>query len=54
MELENKNILAMILARDGLLNQGRIIQDNTIGVPMEQPEVNIDESLDLSWAESIL
>jgi hypothetical protein len=42
------------VTREGLLDQGKIIQDDTIAVPIERPVVNIDEPLDLAWAEFIL
>ena len=49
-----RNGLTYAVTREGLLDQGKIIQDDTIAVPVERPVVNIDEPLDLAWAEFIL
>jgi CMP-N,N'-diacetyllegionaminic acid synthase len=49
-----RNGLTYAVTREGLLDQGSIIQDDTIAVPVERPVVNIDEPLDLAWAEFIL
>lgn len=49
-----RNGLTYAVTREALLDQGRIIQDDTIAVPIERPVVNIDEPLDLAWAEFIL
>lgn len=49
-----RNGLSYAVTREGLLDQGSIIQDDTLAVPIERPVVNIDEPLDLAWAEFIL
>ncbi|MGB5177539.1 MAG: acylneuraminate cytidylyltransferase family protein [Gammaproteobacteria bacterium] len=49
-----RNGLAYAVTREGLLDQGSIIQDDTLAVPIERPVVNIDEPLDLAWAEFLL
>jgi CMP-N,N'-diacetyllegionaminic acid synthase len=49
-----RNGLTYAVTREGLLDQGKIIQDDTLAVPIERPVVNIDEPLDLAWAEFIL
>ena len=49
-----RNGLTYAVTREGLLDQGKIIQDDTIAVPIERPVVNIDDPLDLAWAEFIL
>jgi len=50
----HRNGLAYAVTREALLDQGKIIQDDTLAVPVERPVVNIDEPLDLAWAEFIL
>jgi len=49
-----RNGLTYAVTREGLVDQGRIIQDDTLAVPVERPVVNIDEPLDLAWAEFLL
>lgn len=49
-----RNGLAYAVTREGLLDQGSIIQGDTVAVTVERPVVNIDEPLDLAWAEFIL
>lgn len=49
-----RNGLTYAVTREGLLDHGKIIQDDTIAVPIERPVVNIDDPIDLAWAEFIL
>ena len=49
-----RNGLTYAVTREGLLEQGHIIQSDTIAVPVERPVVNIDDPLDLAWAEFLL
>ncbi len=53
-EYYHRNGLAYAVTRHGLLEQGSIIQADTIAVVVERPVVNIDEPLDLDWAEFLL
>lgn len=49
-----RNGLTYAVTREGLVDRGCIIQEDTLAVPVERPVVNIDEPLDLAWAEFLL
>ena len=49
-----RNGLTYAVTRKGLVDRGLIIQEDTLAVPVERPVVNIDEPLDLAWAEFLL
>jgi CMP-N,N'-diacetyllegionaminic acid synthase len=49
-----RNGLCYAIRRDVLMVQGLIIAPNTRAVIVERPVVNIDEPLDLLWAEFLL
>lgn len=49
-----RNGLAYAVTRASLVEQGTIIGDDTLALPVERPVVNIDEPLDLEWAEFLL
>ena len=49
-----RNGLTYAVTREGLVDRGHIIQEDTLAVPVERPVVNIDEPLDLAWAEFLL
>ena len=49
-----RNGLAYVVTRSSLVDHGTIIGDDTCALPIERPVVNIDEPLDLEWAECLL
>lgn len=49
-----RNGACYLVGRDVLLEQRRIITDNTFACIIDRPMVNIDEPLDLEWAEFLL
>ena len=52
--LYSRNGLCYCFLRDTLLTKRALITDNTVSVVTERPVVNIDEPLDLLWAEFLL
>lgn len=49
-----RNGLTYAVTREGLVDRGGIIQEDTLAVPVERPVVNIDDPMDLAWAEFLL
>ncbi len=49
-----RNGLTYAVTRKALLKQGSIIQEDTVAVTVTRPIVNIDDPLDLAWAEFLL
>ncbi len=49
-----RNGLVYAVTRSSLVDRGIIIGDDTCALPIERPVVNIDEPLDLEWAEFLL
>lgn len=49
-----RNGACYLVSRDVLLEQRRIITDRTFACVIDRPMVNIDEPIDLEWAEFLL
>jgi CMP-N-acetylneuraminic acid synthetase len=49
-----RNGLCYCFRRAVLVSEGRLITDDTVAVVVDRPVVNIDEPIDLLWAEFLL
>jgi CMP-N-acetylneuraminic acid synthetase len=52
--LYSRNGLCYVFRRETLIQKRSLITDNTVSVVTDRPVVNIDEPLDLLWAEFLL